>query len=129
MSFINPGIKIAYELGGNGRLKVGLEVSYSVWSKDADVYSVAIGIDNWDELFKLRIGLEGQRRMLGVMIGPAFLLQDSVWSVGLAMSVFTGMIVYPYCEMTMRFDEAKNIYELGSYVKLPLNVGGKKFSF
>ncbi len=128
-SFINTGIKLAYVIGEKGGLNVGLEVSYSVWShydEDLIVYGIAVAVDDWDDLLKIRFGLQGQWLIVGGIIGPAFLLQDTTWSVGLALSMFTGALIYPYFETTIRFDDQDDIHEVGSYFKLPLQISGKK---
>ena len=61
------------------------------------------------------------------MLGPTLIVENGVVDWGVNVTPYFGVIVLPYFNYTFRFTE-DNLSEVGGFLKLPILVGGKKYS-
>lgn len=113
-NWICPGIKLGYRFDDG--FVFGFEVSY-VNNGNGGFFGGLLAYDYCPKtrLNKFNISVEGGS-IIGVAIGPSFIMSDIGNSFGITSTVYTGYFLMPYINYDLNFTEKSN-FEIGSYVK------------
>jgi hypothetical protein len=121
-SFFNPGVKFSHTFGEQGGYTFGVELSYTFASHEL---AGLVGL-----VFSQDVCFSANRRkahfgveyipvppFVGLQIGPTFLKEDNVSSVGFTTTLFSGAFLIPYAALT--FQEKRSVlFEAGTYLKI-----------
>ncbi len=136
----SPGIKLGWTFGQG--LTYGLEVSFIrlpnlTWDKNQSLLDVALDMfgqvitetwgivvnldTNFRGMFKMRAGVEWCGPGLGLEAGPALVVtKEEGTHLGLGITPWIGYQVFGYYTFTWVFGRARNLHEIGAYLKAPL---------
>lgn len=127
-AIVAPGVKLGYTFGQGGGFTLGGEVSM-LFRNGADAglvlaHGPAINF-GWTHggIFQFRAGYELASWSLGLEAGPGFVHDHSGTHFSLGLTPWLGAIfVVPYYTHSFVFG-ARDLNELGTYLKLPLCFG------
>ncbi|MDB5032913.1 MAG: hypothetical protein JWQ98_154 [Chlorobi bacterium] len=122
--FVNPGVKLGYTFGDKGGFTVGGEISVTTLPVNASYFLG--GLVGLDYCFgahrtKAHLGLEAGALGVGVDVGPSWVSQVGKSDMGITISPFIGLVLYPYYSTTLMF-HGDDIHELGLWGKWPIPV-------
>lgn len=130
-TFISPGIKLGYQFGKDGGFTFGVEISYTYLEEEGSVYGPLYGIvfdiDGFKGKYDFHLGLEIATPFVGVEVGPTISGRYD-YDLGFTTTVYTGFILYPYYRYTY-MQKNSNQHQLGTFIKIPIKIGGERFSF
>ena len=126
--FISPGFKLGYIFGKSGGFVWGLELSILKvpfnYGKGiaGDIYGIVFDVDVCKRVTKFHLGVEYiNLNYWGVSLGPTMFSDRGDKDYGINITPFGGYGFYPYFGYTYRFTRP-DIYEIGSYLKMPIPV-------
>ena len=125
-TFVNPGIKLGYTFGDQRGFTLGFECSITRMVGDRFSYGGVASVDFCRQLIRVHTGMQASWG-IGVEWGPTFIRDGSESQFGHSLTPFLGIVAYPYYTMTFR-GESPTLYEVGSYVKVPIRVAGPDLS-
>ncbi len=124
-TFINPGIKLGYQFGKDGGFSFGFETSFTYMGEKGFFYGAVFAIDRFQRKNYIHIGLEVATPFVGLEVGPTF-LNGTEPDIGFGATIYTGLGLYPYFRYTnMKINP--DVYELGTFLKLPVKISGEDF--
>lgn len=131
--FINPGIKICHSFGKEweeGEFTFGLELSYMLSPDDNWLYfGPALGVDFINGKTIVNISAQASTAGLGGMAGPSFLIRKNKEIItGYHTAAFLGIGIIPFYKY-IKFEENLFFKQGGFFLKTPIMVQGKDFSF
>jgi hypothetical protein len=127
-AFISPGLKFGYSFGKNGGFIFGLEVSIVLHSEDSFIYGAVVSIEHIKNAFILHAGLETTTPwIIGIEVGPSLLLQNGRNKFGFGATTYLGVILMPFVNYTW-FSKKHSFVQTGSFLKIPIQIDGRKFS-
>jgi len=124
--WLNPGIKLGYIFSENGGFTYGFEVSLTGEGSKSALYGIVLDINYWNGRKKIHLGAQGSSTStsVGLSVGPTWILENGETDIGLSVTPFIGLYLFPYYEYTSR-KEKTSIKEIGLYLKYPLQINGK----
>jgi hypothetical protein len=122
--FVSPGISLAYTFGDKGGFTMGAEVSVTTLPTNASYFLG--GLVNVDYCFgeqrtKAHLGLEGGGAIFGLDVGPSWVSDRGISDMGITISPFLGLVIYPYYSATLMF-HGETIHEAGVWGKWPIPI-------
>ncbi len=127
-TYINPGIKLGYAFGDNGGFVFGLEISIVEHSGSDFVYGFVLSFDHINDAAIFHAGFEATGAwLIGIEVGPSFMLKNGEKSYGFGITPYAGFILMPYMNISW-FSNKQSFFQFGSYIKIPLQLRGKRFS-
>lgn len=131
-TFFSPGIKLGYVLGPDGGFSYGFEIS-ALWTlKSSGGNLTGLGavldVDSWRGRGRIHVGVEGMVSLgpsgivLGLDLGPSFVIDRSSTETGFSLIPFGGFLVLPYYHHMIL--GTGSVGEVGLYGKLAVQSSG-----
>lgn len=130
MVFLNPGVKFGYNFGEKGGFMYGLEVS--ITSTFTDSFSpfwagFVFTTTKRKGKHSIHYGAQASYLGFGMEVGPTYVNDYGKMYSGYSVTSFGGLIIIPYYTYS-RFDkDSLTSHEIGTFVKMPLQVMGERF--
>ncbi|MBI3259435.1 MAG: hypothetical protein HYZ54_08195 [Ignavibacteriae bacterium] len=136
--YFNPGIKLGYSFGKNGGFVWGLEFSVTTVISRSYNQGLLIGavvdIDFCRNWRRVHFGIESSPFGIdylcaGIDIGPSITTIDTHTYYGFSVIPYLGAGAYPYFNYTFTGKDSLGLFELGSYIKIPIPTSGNTNHF
>jgi hypothetical protein len=126
MTFLSPGFRVGYRFGEQGGMAGGPEVSVTRWNGGHYVGAL-ISVDNIGKRIRVHVAFETGSGFFGCSVGPTFAFgAGSPPDYGFRVTPYAGFLLIPYYSfLYMRSSPSE--HEVGSFIKVPVNIGGKEF--
>lgn len=130
---VSPGVKLGYAFGEKGGFVLGFEISIvrdpgSYTSNN--IYGAVLSFERMKSEYRFHIGAqmnfskyEGAWKLLGLEIGPTYILRDTNNALGINVTPYFGGFIIPYYRLLIVPQEYIQ-HEVGSFIKLPLPIKG-----
>lgn len=118
-SYLNVGVKIAYQFGKGGGMVYGLEVSKSDFIGEIDAYVFDLDYFYNSKNIAMHLGYEVWN-MYGMDLGPTVLFQKNKIYFGGTVNAYIGKGAYGFVGLNY-FPRLGNFYtQVGTYLKYPI---------
>jgi len=125
-TFISPGIKLGYQFGKDGGFTFGMEMSLTFWERKGPIYGVVVAVDGFRGRYDYHLGLEVATLAMGIEVGPTISGRYD-YDSGFSTTVYSGFVLYPYYRYTY-MKKNPNQHQIGTFIKIPIQVDGERFS-
>ena len=124
--FLNPGIKLGYQMGEGGGFVYGFELSLIALNKDYPIFGLVSNIDFCKGNTKLHFGVELSAGIIGIDIGPSFYFTEKANYTGFTLGLYSLVFIMPYYETSIFYTDTNSftVNQYGTYLKIPIPMGG-----
>lgn len=135
--YFNPGIKLGYNFGDKGGFTWGLEFSATTWFSSVNsgfMIGAVVDIDFCKNWKRVHFGVESSPFSIdylcaGLDVGPTITTIDKQTYYGFSVIPYLGAGAYPYFNFTYTGKDSLYLYEVGSYIKIPIPTSGNTNHF
>ncbi len=128
--YINPGVKFGYSFGDKGGFTYGLEVSItSSFTSSFGPFWGGFVFNTYKRKGKksMHVGAQASYYGFGMDVGPTYVNDYGKMYSGYTITTFGGLIIIPYYSYSGFDNDSLTSHEIGTFVKMPLQVMGERF--